>query len=86
MSKDKKQKNKELVDRLKRAEGQIKAVRKMCQEDNNCFEATQQLLAARSALEKVAIMVLEQELQSCCKKSSQGRFKKALKQITKITN
>ena len=79
------QENKELITRLKRAEGQMKAIRKMYQEDRNCLEITQQIAAVRASLNKVAVKLLGQELQTCYKDADSDRLKKVLDSITKIS-
>jgi len=76
----------EILTRIKRAEGQIKGVRKMYEkEDTDPLEITQQIAAARSALGKVAVKLLEEELKACYEDSSQDRFSKVLESITKIS-
>ena len=60
-----KKKDKKIINRLKRAEGQAKAIRRMYQEDKDCLDIIQQLNATKSALNKVATILLKEELQSC---------------------
>lgn len=57
--------NKQLLDRLKRIEGQIRGLQRMVEEERNCSEIITQLLAARSALEQVGVSLLDQQLQNC---------------------
>lgn len=85
MVEDTTQLNKDILDRLKKAEGQVKAIRKMCEEGGDQLEITQQIAAARSALGKVAVKLLEEELKACYEDSSQDRFSKVLESITKIS-
>lgn len=40
----------EIINRLKRAEGQLRGVRKMIEEDTDCVAIASQLAAARSAI------------------------------------
>ncbi len=78
-------KDKNIINRLNRAEGQIKAVKKMYEEGSECLDMTQQIAAARSALNKVAVKLLEQELKTCYQDSSQEKFSKVLESITKLS-
>ncbi len=45
--------------RLKRAEGQLRGIQKMIQEDRYCIEVLQQIWAVQSATENVTIALLE---------------------------
>lgn len=58
-------KDTKIINRLKRAEGQAKAIRKMYEDDKNCLDIIQQVSATKSALNKVATILLKEELQSC---------------------
>ena len=58
-------KDKKIINRLKRAEGQAKAIRKMYQEDKDCLDIIQQVNATKAALNKVATILLKEELQAC---------------------
>ena len=85
MAKDKSQFNKDTLERIKKAEGQIKAVRKMYEEgDSDKLEITQQITAARSALSKVTAKLLQEELQSCYSESDQDKIRKVLENIVKL--
>lgn len=57
--------NKQLLDRLKRIEGQIRGLQRMVEEERNCSDIITQLLAARSALEQVGVSLLDQQLHNC---------------------
>lgn len=81
----KEKEKKDILIRLKKAEGQIKAVRKMCEENKDHLEITQQINAVRSALNKVAVKLLEEELKACYTDESQDRFSKVLENITEIS-
>ena len=55
---------KELVVRLRRVEGQVRAIQAMIEGDANCEQVTQQLSAARRALDKAFFQVLACAIQS----------------------
>jgi CsoR family transcriptional regulator, copper-sensing transcriptional repressor len=56
---------KKLLDRLARVEGQVRAVRKMIEEDRACPDVLNQMLAARSGLEQAGKIVLETYVDNC---------------------
>jgi DNA-binding FrmR family transcriptional regulator len=57
--------NKEVLDRLKRIEGQVRGLQRMIEERRDCTEVVTQVLAARSALEQVGVQLLDQQLYNC---------------------
>jgi DNA-binding FrmR family transcriptional regulator len=57
--------NKQLLDRLKRIEGQIRGLQRMIENERSCSEVITQVLAARSALEQVGTQLLDQQLSNC---------------------
>jgi DNA-binding FrmR family transcriptional regulator len=57
--------NKQLLDRLKRIEGQIRGLQRMIEDERSCSDVITQVLAARSALEQVGTQLLDQQLSSC---------------------
>ena len=56
---------KRLLTRLKRAEGQIAAVRRMVEEDAYCTDVLTQIAAARGALGKTGELLLRSHIESC---------------------
>jgi DNA-binding FrmR family transcriptional regulator len=56
---------KKLLDRLARVEGQVRALRKMLEEERCCEDVLTQLLAARSGLEQAGLVILDHHLQDC---------------------
>ena len=55
----------ELKLRLKKNAGQTNGIDKMLDEGRYCVDIVQQILAAKAALNKVALMVLESHAKSC---------------------
>lgn len=51
--------------RLKKVSGQINGIDKMVDEGRYCVDIIQQVLAARAALNKVAMLILESHAKSC---------------------
>lgn len=56
---------KKLLARLKRAEGQIAAVRRMVEDDGYCVDVLLQIQAARGALGKAGQVVLRSHVEGC---------------------
>jgi DNA-binding FrmR family transcriptional regulator len=57
--------NKAVLNRLKKIEGQIRALIRMVEEDRSCEEILIQISSAKSALHKTGQVVLERHLQHC---------------------
>jgi DNA-binding FrmR family transcriptional regulator len=59
----------EVLNRLRRAEGQIRGVQRMIEEGDSCLKISQQFSAVRKALDstylRMTMCFMEQELQSC---------------------
>ena len=55
----------ELLARLKRIEGQIRGIEGMVQEDRYCIDVLTQISAARAALDKVALGLLDDHAHHC---------------------
>lgn len=55
----------DLRKRLKKVAGQINGIDKMVDEGRYCIDIIQQILAARAALNKVALMIVESHAKSC---------------------
>jgi CsoR family transcriptional regulator, copper-sensing transcriptional repressor len=51
--------------RLRRIEGQVRGIAKMIEDDRYCIDVLTQLGAVDTALEAVAIRVLEEHVQHC---------------------
>ena len=55
----------QLLDRLARIEGQVGGVARMVEEDRYCIEVVTQINAARAALDKVALGLLDGHVRHC---------------------
>ena len=51
--------------RLRRIEGQVRGLQRMIEEDKYCIDILTQVSAAKSALESVALGLLEEHLAHC---------------------
>jgi DNA-binding FrmR family transcriptional regulator len=54
-----------VVNRLSRIEGHIRSIKRMVEEERDCSDILIQIAAVRSAIDKVARVVLEDHLESC---------------------
>lgn len=54
-----------LVNRLKRIEGQVRGVQKMIDEERQCDEIVQQLVSIRSAVHGAVIHFLQEQAREC---------------------
>ncbi len=54
-----------LLTRLNRVEGQVRGIKAMVEEDRYCDDLLHQIAAARSALDSVAKLVLENHIRGC---------------------
>jgi CsoR family transcriptional regulator, copper-sensing transcriptional repressor len=55
----------QLINRLRRIEGQVRGVQKMVDEDRYCIDVLTQITAIEAALDKVALGLLEDHAQHC---------------------
>ncbi|AXF56825.1 MULTISPECIES: metal-sensitive transcriptional regulator [Bacillaceae] len=55
----------ELLNRLKRIEGQVRGVQKMIDEDKYCVDILNQISAIQSAMKKVSISLMEDHTNHC---------------------
>jgi CsoR family transcriptional regulator, copper-sensing transcriptional repressor len=55
----------ELQRRLARIEGQVRGISKMVEEDRYCIDVVTQVSAARAALDKVALGLLDDHARTC---------------------
>jgi DNA-binding FrmR family transcriptional regulator len=63
--------NKErLLKRLRRAEGQVRGIHRMVEEDTYCIDVLTQVSAATKALETVALALLDDHLSHCVAEAS----------------
>lgn len=58
--------------RLRRVEGQIRAVQRMLEERRDCHAIAQQMSAARSALERAMVQLMAQSMAHCLKPNGSG--------------
>lgn len=55
----------DVIRRLKTAEGHLRGVQRMVEEDAYCIDIIRQIQAIQSALNKISTLILEKHLNSC---------------------
>ncbi len=82
-------KKKDVINRLKRAEGQLRGIQKMIEEEKECIDIVTQLVAVRSSINSLTGLVIANKIQSCFEnpsanpKEQEERLKEAIKMIVK---
>lgn len=75
----------DVINRLRRAEGQIRGVQRMIEDGESCLKIAQQFSAVRKALDstylRMTMCFMEQELQSQQAKGEHGRTDQVLKEL-----
>jgi len=72
-----------IINRLKRNNGQLKALIRMIENDEDCEKALLQFQAAQSALDGAFKVFLETNLNQCLEHRDQDKIKKLLPLILK---
>ena len=54
-----------LLNRLRRLEGQVRGIQRMLEEGRECEDVLNQILAARSGLDQVGLLMLDHHLVCC---------------------
>lgn len=77
----------ELKPRLRRIGGQIAGIERMIDEGRYCVDILQQITAARAALNRVALLVLESHTKSCLVTAiKEDRTEEAVNEIMDFLN
>jgi DNA-binding FrmR family transcriptional regulator len=81
-------KHENALHRLKNAEGHLRGVQRMIQQDAYCIDVIHQIQAVQAALNKVSSMILEEHLNSCLttaiRGEDEGERERVLKEITEV--
>lgn len=62
----------DILNRLKKIEGQVKGVHKMVSEEKCCNDVMVQISAVRSAMNKVGGIMMDNYIKSCLKEAAEG--------------
>ncbi|HFI0595971.1 TPA: metal-sensitive transcriptional regulator [Streptococcus suis] len=80
---------KNMLNRLKRAEGQLRGIQKMIDEEQECIDIVTQLSAVRSSINSIMGLVIAQKVQACIEYPSdnpeeqEARLQEAINLIVK---
>lgn len=55
----------EIINRLRRVEGQVRGLARMVEEESPCEDILTQILAARAALDQAALRIIQSSVQHC---------------------
>lgn len=65
--------HKKVADRISRVEGQVRGIRKMVEDDRDCFDVLKQIAAAVGALRSIGMVILEDHLKGCVSDAIRSR-------------
>lgn len=74
----------EAVTRLRRIEGQIRGLQRMVEEGQNCEAILTQMMAARAALDKAGLFIVERHLHECLRGTADPQLKDRLNRIIEL--
>ena len=70
-----------VINRLKRAQGQLAAVTRMLEEDRDCKEVVTQLAAVSKALDRAGFAIIASGLEQCIVREDASMDKKELERL-----
>ncbi|MBP2622772.1 metal-sensitive transcriptional regulator [Streptococcus oricebi] len=80
---------KDMINRLKRAEGQLRGIQKMIDEEQECIDIVTQLSAVRSSINSLMGLAIAKKIEECFENPSENleeqeeRLQEAIKLIIK---
>jgi CsoR family transcriptional regulator, copper-sensing transcriptional repressor len=78
-------KNSALQARVRRIEGQVKAIGRMVEEGKPCYDVMVQVAAARAAIAKVGTIVLQDHLENCVAAAiERGTGREAIDEVIEV--
>ncbi|MGG7176311.1 metal-sensitive transcriptional regulator [Clostridium paraputrificum] len=86
MDESKEKRNKDILNRLKRIEGQVKGIQGMVEKDVCCKDILVQISAIRSAINRVGALMLENYACNCLDIGSEADEQEAIKELIKTMN
>ena len=77
----------QVINRLSRAEGHVRAIKRMLEEGRPCPDVLIQLAAVRAAIDRAARIVLEDHLESCVRQAAiEGNVERELEELRQALN
>lgn len=74
----------EILARLRRVEGQVRAIAGMIEQGRDCHAVAQQMGAAKSALERATVQLMTSSLVQCVKPNKNGEYDQ--KEMARLTD
>ncbi len=68
-----------ILNKIARVEGQLRGIKEMVEEGRECGEILTQLMAARAALESVAVDLVDEYIEQCIRKAEREKLIQTLK-------
>jgi DNA-binding FrmR family transcriptional regulator len=80
--------HKRLLNRINRIEGQVRGLRKMVENDRNCFDVLKQIAATRGAIHSLGMFILEDHLKGCVSEATrdEGKHEELISQVINVFN
>ena len=76
----------DVSNRLRRIEGQVRGIIRMLDERRNCEDLITQVLAVRSAMDKVAAEILKHHVDQCLNDMTPAEAKSAISRAVQLLN
>jgi DNA-binding FrmR family transcriptional regulator len=73
-----------LLRRLKRAEGQVRGLQQMVEEERYCIDILTQISATRAALDGVALKILEDHVQHCVREGGDEKVAEVIAAVERL--
>jgi DNA-binding FrmR family transcriptional regulator len=70
---------------LNRVEGQIRGISRMIDEERDCLDIVQQVVAVRASLATIGVNILQSDMGSCIKRDRSEEFDKKMAQLFKLS-
>jgi len=73
-----------IISRLRKIEGQIRGLERMIEEDSYCVDVLTQLASARSALESLGLLLLQNHIEGCMRDSLRADDRAATRKVDEL--
>ena len=73
-----------LIRRLKRAEGQVRGLQRMVEDERYCIDILTQVAATRAALDGVALKILEDHVRHCVREGGEERAAEVTEAVERL--
>ncbi len=73
-----------VLKRLRRVEGQVRGLQRMVEDERYCIEIVTQIAAAKTALEQVALKLLEDHVQHCVRAGGDEKVRELMEAVERF--